>query len=247
MFSMVHGGAWIGHLHHLAPHQLCSLNQPTRTNYTCKRCKTMEQCHQYQLKLEFWSHVYPQTIHPHCTVCVQFVMRTGEWNDDCFLYWVPSYHLRTSSPSSLSPRPGLLCWCQRRWWISFLLGILPAPHDSPELGCWVVSANFVLQPWHFTAPIKAVLEIFILPTTTIRNVSLWLSEACASRIPPVVSESFEQSWCSVCCHLKWNRGNQHLCSRWLRDAMCNTLCFSGSFVSHPESGTGSSLRSAQVL
>ena len=107
------GGAWIGHLHHLAPHQLCSLNQPTRTNYTCKRCKTMEQCHQYQLKLEFWSHVYPQTIHPHCTVCVQFVMLTGEWNDYCFLYQVPSYHLRTSSPSSLSPRPCLLCQCQR--------------------------------------------------------------------------------------------------------------------------------------
>ena len=31
--------------------------------------------------------------------------------------------------------------------------------------------------------------------------------------------------------------HQHLCSRWLGDAMCNTLCSSGSFVSHPGSDT----------
>ena len=29
MFSVVHGDVWIGHLHHLANHQLCSPNRPT--------------------------------------------------------------------------------------------------------------------------------------------------------------------------------------------------------------------------
>ena len=43
MFSMVHGGAWIGHLHHLTPHQLCSPNQPKTTNCTCKRWHAMSQ------------------------------------------------------------------------------------------------------------------------------------------------------------------------------------------------------------
>ena len=41
------------------------------------------------------------------------LMLTGEWND-CFLYRLLSCHLRTSSPSSLSPRPCLFCQCQRR-------------------------------------------------------------------------------------------------------------------------------------
>ena len=49
-------GAWIGHLHHLVPHQLCSPNWPTTTNCTRKRCKTMVQFCQYQLELEFWRH-----------------------------------------------------------------------------------------------------------------------------------------------------------------------------------------------
>ena len=86
MFSVVHGGAWFGHLHHLAPHQLCSPNQPTTRTCARKRCKTMVQRCQYQLELEFRSNGCPHTSHSHCTVCVQFVMLTEEWNDGCFLY-----------------------------------------------------------------------------------------------------------------------------------------------------------------
>ena len=73
MFYVVHGGAWIGYLHHLAHHQLCSPKRPTAINCTCKRCKTMVQCCQYQMS------------HPHYTIFFKFVMLTGEWNDDCFL------------------------------------------------------------------------------------------------------------------------------------------------------------------
>ena len=200
MFSVVYGGAYIGHIHDLAPHQLCSPNRRTTTNCTCKKCKTMVRCCQYQLEMEFWSHECPQTSHPHYTVCVQFMMLSEEWNDDCFLYWVLSYHLWTSSPSSHSPRPCLLCQCQRRSLILFLPGILPAPHDSPESWSiveWSLQTSFCSMVFHCTTNsitrrflvasckenrlcfdgkvffigtwIKEVLEIFILPTTTVRN------------------------------------------------------------------------------
>ena len=124
MFSVVHVGAWIGHLRHIAPHQLCSPNQPTTTNCTHKRCETMVQCRQCQLELEFWNYGCPQTSHPHCPTCVQFLMLTGEWNDDCFLYYVLSYQLRTSSPSSLSPWPCLPCQCQKDNWFYFFSAYL---------------------------------------------------------------------------------------------------------------------------
>ena len=85
------------------------------------------------------------------------------------------------------------------------------------------------------------------------NRSLWGSGTSASRFSSVVSDSCEQNWCLLCCQLNWNRVNivggfhQHLCSRWLGDAMCNTLCSSGSFVSRPVSDTVSSLWSLQHL
>ena len=100
MFSVVHGGrgvAWIGHLHHLALHQLSSPNRPITTNCTHKRCNTMVQCCQYHLKLEFWSHGCSQMTHPNCNLCP---ICEADWDMKWGLLFVPGtgYRLTIFKP-----------------------------------------------------------------------------------------------------------------------------------------------------
>ena len=79
---------------------------------------------------------------------LQFVSNLWSWLGHevrtafCTRYRVPSYHLQTSSPSSLSPWPCLLCQCQEDKWFHFFLAYF---QHRMKYGCWVVSANFVLQ------------------------------------------------------------------------------------------------------